>query len=104
MITLSITYPNSETATFDLDYYTRTHLPMIGPRFAPFGLVMASVLRGVEQPDGSAAAYVAQCLLTFSDDQAAKNALGSEGGKDLRNDMLNYTNIQPVVQFNAPID
>jgi len=104
MITLSITYPNSDGATFDWDYYTRKHLPMIGPRFKPFGLVMASVLRGVEQPDGSAPAYVAQCLLSFSDDQALKNALASEGGKELRKDVRNYTNIEPVVQFNLAVD
>ena len=104
MITLTITYPNREGATFDWNYYKGTHLPMIGPRFAPFGLVMASILRGVDQPDGSAPAYVAQCLLTFSDGQAAQNALASEGGAELRKDMLNYTNIQPVVQFNVPID
>lgn len=104
MITVSVTYPSSEGATFDWNYYQRSHLPMIGRHFVPFGLIMASVFRGVQAVDGGAPQFVAMCLLTFSDEQAAHNALKSEGGRELMDDVAKFTNIRPAVQFSAPID
>ena len=29
MIKVSVLYPNSDSATFDMDYYLNTHLPLV---------------------------------------------------------------------------
>jgi uncharacterized protein (TIGR02118 family) len=103
MITLSITYPLTEGAPFDWDYYVAKHLPMVGETFKPFGLTFASVLRGIEAVGGGPAPYVVTVLLTFSDDEAARNAIASQGAKKLREDLANFTTIKPVLQFNTPV-
>ena len=103
MITISITYPHTEGATFDWDYYIGKHLPLVGQTFKPFGLTFASVLRGIEAVGGGAPPYVVTVLLTFSDDQAARNAIASEPARKLREDLANFTTIKPVVQLNSPI-
>jgi len=30
-------YPNTPDATFNLDYYTAKHLPMVAEQFGPYG-------------------------------------------------------------------
>jgi len=30
-------YPNTPDATFNLEYYTSTHLPMVAEQFGPYG-------------------------------------------------------------------
>lgn len=104
MITVSITFPNVEGAQFDWGYFQRMYLPRVGQHLLPFGLTMASVFKGVDTADGGKPDYVAMCLLTFSDDKAARNAMASDGAKALAADVVNFTNIQPQVQFNKPID
>ena len=103
MITISITYPHVDGATFDWNYYTATHLPLVGETFKPFGLTFASVLRGIEAAGGGAPPYVVTVLLTFSDDQAARNAIASEPARKLREDLANFTTLKPIVQLNTPI-
>ncbi|GAA3906763.1 hypothetical protein GCM10022276_26600 [Sphingomonas limnosediminicola] len=104
MITVTITYPNVEGATFDWGYYQRVHLPMVGQKLSPFGLTMASVFRGVDTAGGGKPQFIAMCLLTFADEQSGRNAMESEGAGELGKDVAKFTNIQPVVQFNKPID
>lgn len=103
MITISITYPHTEGATFDWDYYVGKHLPLVGQTFKPFGLTFASVLRGIEAVGGGPPPYVVTVLLTFSDDQAGRNAIASESARMLRDDLANFTTIKPVLQINTPI-
>lgn len=103
MITISITYPHTEGAPFDWDYYVGTHLPLVGQTFRPFGLTFASVLRGIEAVGGGAPPYLVTVLLTFSDDQAARNAIASDAARKLRDDVANFTTVRPVVQINTPI-
>ena len=103
MITLSITYPHTEGAPFDWDYYIGKHLPLVGETFKPFGLTFASVLRGIEKVGGGPPPYVVTVLLTFSDDQAGRNAIMSDGARKLGEDVANFTTIKPVVQINTPV-
>ena len=103
MITISITYHNAEGASFDFDYYRRTHLPMIGEKLGAFGLVSASVLKGMEGMDGGDPPVVATCFLTFSTFEGAQGALTSEACGELVADIANFTTIQPEIQFNTPV-
>lgn len=103
MVTISITYPHIEGARFDWDYYIGKHLPLVGQTFKPFGLTFASVLRGIEAVGGGSPPYVVTVLLTFSDDQAARNAIASEPARKLREDLANFTTIKPIIQLNTPI-
>ena len=103
MYILTIHYPKSEGATFDFDYFKSTHLPELGKAFKPYGLGYASVLRGEEEIGGGEPAYFATTILSFSDEDAARNAVNSDAGKALAKDIANFTSVTPVMQFNIPV-
>jgi len=103
MYIISIHYPNAEGATFDFDYFRTKHLPEVGKAFGPFGLGYASVLRGEQSADGTAPAYFATVILSFRDEEGARQAAASKGAEALRADIANYTNVTPVVQFNTAV-
>jgi uncharacterized protein (TIGR02118 family) len=102
MYILTITYP-SKGATFDFDYYHSKHLPEVGKTFGPFGLGYAVVLKGEESLDGKEPAYFATAMLSFATEQGAREAVASEGGKALAEDIPNFTSAKPVMQFNTPL-
>ena len=103
MYILTITYPKSKGATFDFDYYRNEHLPEVGKAFGPFGLGYASVLKGEESLDGKEPAYFAVAILSFADEQRARDAVASDGAKALIQDIPNFTNCKPVLQFNTAV-
>lgn len=103
MYIISIHYPNAEGATFDYDYFRTRHLPEVGKAFGPFGLGYASVLKGEQNADGAAPAYFATVILSFRDEEGARNAAASDGAKALREDIPNYTSVTPIVQFNTAV-
>jgi uncharacterized protein (TIGR02118 family) len=103
MYILTIHYPRSDGATFDFDYFKSTHLPEVGKAFKPFGLGYASVLRGEERVGGGDPAYFATTILSFADEEAARNAVASDAGKALANDIANFTSVAPVMQFNTAV-
>jgi uncharacterized protein (TIGR02118 family) len=103
MYILTIHYPRSEGATFDFDYYKSTHLPAVGEAFKPFGLGYASVLRGEESVGGGEPAYFVTTILSFAEEEAARNAIKSEAGRALAKDVANFTNVTPSLQFNTPV-
>ena len=103
MYILTVTYPASKGATFDFDYFRTKHLPEVGKAFGPFGLGYASVLRGEETVDGKAPAYFVTTVLSFREEQGARDAVASEGAKALMDDIANFTSVKPVMQFNTAV-
>ena len=102
MVTISIFYPQTPGATFDMDYYLRTHMPMSLARLRSHpGFIALSVERGVAAPGTDIAPpYVAVCRYTFrtADDFVAAF---SPHALELQSDIPRYTTITPIVQFGA---
>jgi uncharacterized protein (TIGR02118 family) len=91
---VTVAYPNKTDAKFDFDYYMKKHIPMVA------GLVGKSieVRRGISSVTGSPAAFV--CLATIPIDSVTKfQALLSQHGTEILADIPNYTNIEPIIQF-----
>ena len=103
MYILTIYYPNADGATFDFEYYRTKHLPEVGKAFKPFGLGYASVLHGEQSVDGAAPAFLVTVILSFPNEQDARDAMASEGGRALAADIPNFTNVTPVAQFNTSV-
>ena len=103
MYILTVHYPRSADSTFDFDYFRSKHLPKVGKAFGPFGLGYASVLRGEQSLDGSEPAYFATTILSFSTEEGARNAVKSDGAGALMEDVANFTNVIPIVQFNTAV-
>ncbi|MFA6312808.1 MAG: EthD family reductase [Sterolibacterium sp.] len=101
MIRISILYPNRKGARFDISYYAGTHMPMsIRLLSAHPGYRGVSVERGLGGVvPGSEPSYIAMCHYLFEsiDDFLAAFM---PNAATLQGDMPNYTDIEPVIQFN----
>ncbi len=100
MIRISIMYPNLPGSKFDIDYYAKVHMPMsIGLVSAHPGFRGVSVeggLSGVEAD--SKPHFVAVCNYLFSSVADFWEATGPHGDT-LQEDMLQCTDITPVIQI-----
>ena len=102
MVKISIFYPQTPDATFDMEYYLRTHMPMSLNRLSTHpGFISLSVDRGVDTPPlGAPPLYVAMCHYTFTSAEAFVDAFMPHAHV-LQADLTNYTTITPVVQFSV---
>ena len=97
MIRVTVMYPPGEK--FDVDYYLKTHMPLVKDRWGPLGLKSAQAIKGVVKADGSAPDYQMIALLTFGSMDDFK-AAGKAHGKEVFDDIPKFTKAQAVVQIN----
>ena len=98
MIKVSVFYPASESAKFDMNYYCQSHMPMVQQKL---GAALKNV--AVEQGLGGGApgappTYVALGHLFF-DSVPEFQAAFAPHAEAIMADVPNYTNVQPVIQI-----
>lgn len=98
MIKVTILYPNGEGKTFDMDYYSNKHMPMVASLLGD-SLKMLEIDKGIagRTPD-EPIPYLAIGYLYFDKLSAYQSSFGPNAEK-IVNDIPNYTNIQPIVQI-----
>ena len=102
MIKIVIMYPNANTNTFNMDYYSNTHMPMLAELFGD-ALKHYSIEGGIsgrtaEEP----APYMAVGHLYFNTLEDYQEGFGKHA-ETILNDIPNYTNIKPVVQISKVV-
>lgn len=93
MATLIVSYPATEGATFDQDYYLSTHIPLAQSAWGRFGLQSAEVLFPAEGPQPLAGLVI----LRFARQADIDAALASAGTAEVVADVGNFTNLTPVI-------
>ena len=97
MIKVSVFYPNSPGAKFDMAYYTTQHMPMVQRKVATCkGIAAEQGLAGGSP--GSAATYIAIGHLLFDSVEAFESGFGPHV-TEIMADIPNYTNTRPVIQI-----
>ncbi len=98
MVKVTILYPNDEGKTFDMDYYSNKHMPMVANLLGD-SLKLLEIDKGISgrTPD-EPIPYLAIGYLYFDQLSAYQNSFGPNAEK-IVGDIPNYTNIQPVVQI-----
>ena len=97
MIKVSVMYPNSAGARFDMAYYTSKHMPMVQKKVSTCKGIAAE--KGVAGgAPGSQPTYIAVGHLLFDSVEAFQSGFGPHAGEILA-DIPNYTNTQPVIQI-----
>lgn len=102
MIKVTILYPNGEGKTFDMDYYTKKHMPLMAVFFAD-GLKHLAIDKGIASgmPD-TPLPFLCIGYLYFDKLSDYEKAL--ELHKDeIRADFPKYTNTRPIVQISEVI-
>ena len=98
MINVTILYPNGEGKTFDMDYYSTKHMPMIASLLGD-SLKRYEIDKGIAgRTPNDAIPYLAIGYLYFDKLSAYQNSFRPHAEK-IRGDVPNYTNIQPILQI-----
>lgn len=102
MVTLSVLYPNREGATFDMDYYLTSHIPMLKREFgsALKGCVVERGLGG--RAPNTKAEFAVLCHLRFDSVESYQQAIGPVA-EQIRNDVAKYTSEAPIIQLSDVI-
>jgi len=96
MIRVSVMYPNSPGATFDMAYYTGKHMPMVQKKVSSCkGIAAEQGLAG--GAPGSQATYIAIGYLLFDSVESFQKGFNPHAA-EIMADIPNYTNTQPVIQ------
>ena len=98
MIKVSVFYPHSPGASFDIDYYVNKHLPMVR-RLLGKACKGAGVEHGLSGPaPGSSPTYVAMGHLYFDTVGEFQEAWAPNAAQIVA-DIPNYTAIQALIQI-----
>lgn len=87
MHVITILYPRTDDSTFDMDYYTSSHMPM-------FAEVLGEACKGWGAATVPAGKYAAIGWATVTTADAFNAAMAEHGAK-VMGDIPNYTNVQP---------
>ena len=87
MLAMTILYPRTDDSTFDMDYYTSTHMPMLAEALGEHchGWGAAAI------PEGK---YTAMGWAMVTSQDHLNETLKEHGAK-IMGDVPNYTNVQP---------
>jgi uncharacterized protein (TIGR02118 family) len=103
MIRISVMYPSGEGKTFDHGYYVDKHMALVRKRWSRMGLVRTEVDRGVAGgAPGAPAPSIAVGHVYFNALNDFQRASAAHG-RELFDDVPNFTNIQPQVQISEVI-
>jgi len=97
MIKLSVLYPNTPGARFDLDYYTATHVPLVLERCGD-AIKRGEMEWGITSVDGQAVPpFRVVAHLLFESTETMQASFGRHLPEFIA-DLPNFTDIEPVVQ------
>lgn len=98
MIKVSVLYPYTEGAAFDMDYYLTKHIPMVREKLGA-ACKGASVEHGLAGgAPGTSPTYIAMGHLLFESVEAFQAAFGPHTA-EIVGDVPNYTPIEPILQI-----
>jgi uncharacterized protein (TIGR02118 family) len=102
MTCVTILYANGEGKTFDMDYYVKTHMPLV-KSLCGDALKLIEIDKGVggAAPD-AAAPYLGIGYLYFDSVEAYRTAMGPNRDS-IRADIPKFTNIVPVIQVSEVV-
>ena len=96
MFKVAILYPNGEDKTFDMDYYEKTHMPMVAG-FLGKNLKFYEIDKGIAGRTPNDKVPFVAIGYFYINDVAEYNKAIAQNRDAVISDFKNYTNIQPVV-------
>lgn len=100
MIKVSVLYPNSPDARFDMDYYLERHMPLVRQKSGPACKGTAVDLGLAGGAPGAPVPYVAMGHMLYETVEDFQSVFARHG-EALLADIPNFTNTRPVIQISA---
>ncbi len=99
MIRVTVSYPTTPGARFDLDYYMKKHMPLVAGLLSKFGMIGYSVSKGLGGfTPGSPAEFMITAQLHIDTMEHLQAGMAAESPAIMA-DIPNYTDIQPHIQI-----
>ena len=95
MIKVSVLYPNGKGKKFDMDYYCNKHIPMVQEKLGQ-ACKRVAVEEGIDSAEFPAV-YMAMGHLYFDTIEEFQAGF-AQHSESFRQDIPNYTDIQPIIQ------
>jgi len=92
----TVLYPNEDDTKFDLDYYLKTHMPLVQERFGKYGMKGWEVVEYKPGADGAKPKFAIGATLIWEAPDHLAAALSSEDAGVVFGDVPNFTNKQPI--------
>jgi len=89
---VTVLYPAEEGATFDLDYYLKTHMPLVQSKWGKYGMTGWHVCHA-----DPGAAFSVMCTLYFETREKYVEASKDPATKEVMDDVSNFSNKQPIM-------
>ena len=91
---ITFIYPNSDGATFDMDYFLNKHIPFA---VQSTGAIKSwTITKYTYAPDSAKPPFMVQAIATLSSIEAYYAGIKKGNGAVLE-DVANYTNVTPIV-------
>ena len=90
-----VLYPNEDDATFDMDYYISTHMPLVADNWKQYGLQGWEVIKLEGGLGGAKSHSSVQATLIWKDEASLGKAVGSPEAKAVFDDVPNFSNKGP---------
>ncbi|KAF2261862.1 hypothetical protein CC78DRAFT_535320 [Lojkania enalia] len=87
-----VLYPRKEGATFDLDYYTKTHMPMVAKHWGKYGLKGWWVTKYNDDSP-----YVVGATMDWENSGCVAEAMKDAGTPEIMADVKNFSSEMPVL-------
>ncbi|EME85973.1 uncharacterized protein MYCFIDRAFT_132791 [Pseudocercospora fijiensis CIRAD86] len=94
-VVTTVMYPNEDDATFDLKYYTETHMALVDKHWKELGLIGWSISNG--HPSGTKPLYSVACTLVWQSREHAEKAMAHESTQQVFGDVPNFSNKEPIL-------
>lgn len=96
MIRVTVSYPQTDGARFDHDYYRSKHRQLLLDRLSQYGLKSVDIDRCIADGAGKPPATIAAAHMVFETIEGFQKGMGAHG-KEIMTDVANYTDIRPAV-------
>lgn len=93
----TVVYPNQDDIKFDMDYYLKTHMPLVDEKWKQHGLKGWEIVKATHGLGDAKPAYAVQAQLIFDSAADFQKAMESEDAKPVFGDIPNFTNTQPTL-------
>lgn len=102
-ITISVLYPNTPGSEFDMDYYLKTHIPLVKDRWSDMGMTDIRAVKGIGTADPKTPAPYQVIALVRFDSMQAFQAAGAAHGAEIMGDIKNFTDTSPQLVINEDL-
>jgi len=97
--TVTVVFPSDVDAKYDIDYYTKTHMPLIEKHWSKYGLQGWSVTKYVPGLDGAPSPYAFGSEVFWSSEDGMKSAFRSPEVAEIMDDVARFSNKRPIFLF-----